>query len=50
MLTREEIIQKATKIHDARGCQCDRKYLFSCVNFATAILDTNKEDPDPTGE
>lgn len=37
-LTREELIAAATVLHDREGCSCDRKYLMSCPNMASAIL------------
>lgn len=36
--TREELITKATEIHNREGCGCDPKYLMSCGKFAAAIL------------
>lgn len=42
--TREELIAKATKIHNDEGCGCDPKYLMSCPKFATAILRTPTEE------
>lgn len=41
-LTREQILTKATEIHDETGCRCDRKYLYSCVRLAQAILEVGK--------
>lgn len=42
--TEEEIITKATKIHNDEGCTCDPKYLRSCPKFAAAILRTPAEE------
>jgi hypothetical protein len=45
--SREELIRKATEIHDQKGCHCDRKYLMSCPNLANAILQLgNRKEPE----
>jgi hypothetical protein len=40
--TREELIKVATHLHDETGCQCDPKYLMSCPNMASAILQAGR--------
>lgn len=40
-MTREEMIAKAKEIHDQR-CNCDPRYLMSCVFMAQAILELPK--------
>lgn len=41
-MTRQELINKATELHDADGCSCDRRYLMSCPRMANAILQAGK--------
>ena len=41
-MTREELIERATHIHDDEGCGCDPKYIMSCPNMAAAILRAGK--------
>lgn len=38
-MTREELIEAATKVHDDQGCGCDRRYLMSCPRLAAAVLE-----------
>lgn len=38
VLTREEVTAVATHLHDESGCGCDPRYLKSCVNMASAVL------------
>jgi hypothetical protein len=41
-VTREELIEAATHLHDETGCQCDPKYLMSCPNMANATLQAGR--------
>ena len=41
--SREELIEAARLIHDARGCLCDSKYIMSCPLMAQAILDAGQQ-------
>ncbi len=37
-MEREKLIAAATKIHDRKGCSCDRRYIMSCPRMAAAVL------------
>lgn len=42
-LTRERVIEVATRLHGESGCGCDPKYLMSCPNMANATLQAGKQ-------
>jgi hypothetical protein len=41
-LTREKLIEVAAGLHDEAGCSCDRRYLMSCPQMASAILQAGR--------
>jgi hypothetical protein len=42
-MTREEIVAEATRRHNATGCRCDRRYIMSCPQMASAVLEMGTE-------